>query len=228
MGYELKLADFVNLKEIHHPFQDIAFPQSPFELLGDKLLTHLHALLARLGVQGKPVVKGEVSSQALIEGPVYIAATARVEPFAYIKGPAYIGPGSEIRQGAYIRNGAYIGKQCVVGHTTEVKGSVFFDGAKASHFAYVGDSILGCGVNLGAGTKLANLKLKGNEIYFTSPNDPHERFASGLRKWGSIIGDHAQTGCNSVLSPGSILYPHTSVLPCVHFKGTLKGVASDK
>jgi NDP-sugar pyrophosphorylase family protein len=221
MAHEIKLSQFINLHGMNLPIPGWEFPSNLFDLLGEKLLFCINDLLDRLDVSGSPVIKGKVSPQAHIEGPVYIAATAHVEAFAFIKGPAYIGPGSEIRHGAYIRSGAYIGKNCVVGHTTEVKGSFFFDGAKAAHFAYVGDSILGRDVNLGAGTKLANLKLKHNEIFY---EDPHsgKKLGSGLRKWGSMIGDSAQTGCNSVLSPGTLLYPKTSVLPCTHFKGTLR------
>jgi NDP-sugar pyrophosphorylase family protein len=148
-----------------------------------------------------------------------------VEPTAYIQGPCVIGPGAEIRHGAYIRGHAWIGAKAVVGHTTEVKGAVFFDNAKAGHFAYVGDSLLGQNVNLGAGTKLANLKLKGDEVRVKHPLSG-ELIRTGLRKFSAIIGDNAQTGCNSVLSPGTLLLPNTAVLPCVHYLGTLtKGFA---
>lgn len=119
-----------------------------------------------------------------------------------------------------------MGARAVVGHTTEVKGSTFFDDAKAGHFAYVGDSVLGRGVNLGAGTKLANLKLRGNEVKVIDPNTD-KVVATGFRKMGAILGDFSQTGCNAVLSPGTILLPRTGVLPCVHYHGTLKtGIAS--
>ncbi|MBP6218524.1 MAG: hypothetical protein KA436_08060 [Oligoflexales bacterium] len=221
MSSKLQLSHFIDLQSTHSPSTRIRFPDSPFDLLGKNLLLWLEELLHELGVKSSLLNHGEVSPQAAIEGSVYIAKGAIVEPFAYIKGPAYIGPEAKVRHGAFIRDGAYIGKKAVVGHTTEVKGSVFFDGAKASHFAYVGDSILGCKVNLGAGTKLANLKLKADEIYYLDPQTGL-RCASGLRKFGSILGDGAQTGCNSVLSPGSLLLPHTHIYPAVHFHGTLK------
>jgi NDP-sugar pyrophosphorylase family protein len=191
-----------------------------FDFLGKNLAVFIESFLTELGVGEDPVLKGEVSPHAFIKGRVYVAEGAIVEETAYIQGPAYIGPGAEIRHGAYIRGNAYIGAKAVVGHTTEVKNALFFDHAKAGHFAYVGDSILGQNVNLGAGTKLANLKLKGDSIKIRLPEDGAV-LQTGLRKLGSLMGDNSQTGCNAVLSPGTILMPGTVVLPCIHFHGTL-------
>jgi NDP-sugar pyrophosphorylase family protein len=192
----------------------------PFLYLGKGLSQWLAEILDELNVGDTPMVRGKVSPHAYLDGRVYIAEGASVEPSAMISGPCYIGPGSEVRHGAYIRGHVFVGEGCVVGHTTEVKGSIFLDGAKAGHFAYVGDSILGKNVNLGAGTKLANLKFNGKEIMVRHPRD-QSLLASGLRKFGALIGDGAQTGCNSVLDPGSVLFPGTAVLPCVHHRGTL-------
>ncbi len=192
-----------------------------FELLGKPLTSRIERLLKEHGVTDKPVIRGRVSPQAILEGPVYVAEGAEVGPFAYIVGPTFIGPGAEVRHGAFIRGSVFVGAKAVVGHTTEAKGSIFLDEAKAGHFAYVGDSILGRDVNLGAGTKLANLKLQGKEVAVMHP-ETDQRVMSGLRKLGSILGDSAQTGCNAVLSPGTILFPGTGVLPCVHYLGTLK------
>ncbi len=122
-----------------------------------------------------------------------------VEPGAYVHGPAVFGEGTVIRQGAYIRGGVITGRNCVIGHTTEVKSSIFCDEAKAGHFAYIGDSILGNHVNLGAGTKISNLKMTNDEIILRIDT---EVVHTGLRKMGAIIGDHCETGCNSVLNPG--------------------------
>ena len=98
----------------------------------------------------------------------------------------------------------------MIGHTTEVKNSIFFSEAKAAHFAYVGDSILGKNVNLGAGTKLANLKFTKKEIVIEYEG---EKYKTGLKKFGAIIGDGAQTGCNSVLQPGTLLGKRSFVFP---------------
>ena len=115
-----------------------------------------------------------------------------------------IGSDTEIRQGAYIRGDCLVGKGCVVGHTTEIKGSIMMDGAKAGHFAYIGDSILGNDVNLGAGTKLANLKMMAGSIVVTADK---KRYDTGRRKLGAILGDRTETGCNSVTSPGTLMGP---------------------
>ena len=214
---------FFDLKQIYlgHQF-DVS---DLFELLGAKLTQRLEALLREYEVHGNPVVRGEVSPHAILEGPVFVGEGATIGPFAYVQGPCFIAPHAEVRHGAFIRGSVYVGPKAVVGHTTEVKGSIFFDDAKAGHFAYVGDSILGPHVNLGAGTKLANLKIKGNEVKVVHP-ETDAIVASGLRKLGSILGEGVQTGCNAVLSPGSLLLPKTAVMPCVHYHGTLrKGIA---
>jgi len=169
-------------------------------------------------------IEGDVSPKAHIEGEgVVIEKGAKVEAFAFIKGPCFIGAGSEIRHSAYIRGNVYIGKNCVVGHSTEVKHSIFFDGAKAGHFNYIGDSILGSDVNLGAGTKIANLKITPGNVHL-KVND--KNINSGLRKFGAIIGDSTETGCNSVLNPGTLLAAKSKVFPTasafgVHLKKTL-------
>ena len=139
-----------------------------------------------------------------------------VEPGAFIKGPVIIGGDSQIRQGAYIRGDCIVGKRCVVGHTTEMKGSVLLDGAKAPHFAYVGDSLLGRDVNLGAGTKLANLKMIPGSVIVTVEK---KRYDTGRRKLGAILGDHTETGCNSVTSPGTLMGPSSIVYSGVAVPG---------
>lgn len=135
-----------------------------------------------------------------------------VESGAMIKAPAIIGDHSEVRQGAYMRGNCLVGRRCVVGHSTEVKHSVLLDDAKAGHFNYLGDSILGNEVNLGAGTKLANLRfLPGNVLVRT----PQGQVDSGLRKFGAILGDRCQTGCNSVTNPGTVIGRDAFLLPNV-------------
>jgi len=133
-----------------------------------------------------------------------------VEPFSIIFSPAYFSQGTHIRHGAYIRGSIYTGEKAVIGHTTEVKNSIFLSFAKASHFAYVGDSILGKDVNLGAGTKLANLKFTKKEIILTINN---KVINTALKKLGAILGDRSQTGCNSVLQPGTLLGKDSFVYP---------------
>ncbi len=169
--------------------------------------------------------EGKISSQAYLEDPhlIYIAPGVVVEAGAYIKGPCYIGKNTEVRHGAYIRGLAIIDEECVVGHTTEVIRSVLLKGAKAGHFAYIGDSILGNHVNLGAGTKLANLRLDRKEIQIKWDG---KKIPTGLKKFGAILGDRAETGCNSVTNPGTIMGKESVCYPCFNGSGVVpeKGV----
>ncbi len=163
------------------------------------------------------ILLGDVSPQAHLKGDkIYISKNAKVEPGAFIKGPCYIDEGAQIRHGAYLRGNVFVGKNCVVGHCTEVKHSVFLDGAKAGHFNYIGDSILGNNINLGAGTKIANLKMISGSIKIKIGLISMD---TKLKKFGAILGDNTQTGCNSVLNPGFILAPKSFVFPNVSAYG---------
>ncbi|CAK8712171.1 MAG: transferase hexapeptide (six repeat-containing protein) [Candidatus Electronema aureum] len=133
-----------------------------------------------------------------------------IESGALIKEPAVIGDCTEIRQGAYLRGYCLAGKRCVLGHATEVKHSIFLNDAKAGHFAYLGDSILGNEANLGAGTKFANLRFLPGNVSIKTPSGVLD---SGLRKFGAILGDRVQTGCNSVTNPGTLLGKDSLLMP---------------
>lgn len=139
-----------------------------------------------------------------------------LEPGCYIKGPCFLGENCTVRHGAYIRGDFIAGKDCVIGHDTEIKNSIFLDGVHAAHFAYVGDSILGNHVNLGAGTKCANLKFDGTTIVLHIEG---ETIKTGMRKFGAIIGDSSQTGCNSVTNPGTLLGRQVFCYPCMNVHG---------
>lgn len=223
MDAAVSLSDFVDLTKALHGSR--MTESNPFAYVGKGLGVFVEALLTELGVGTDPVIHGTVMPGAVISGRVYVAAGAVVEPGAFVQGPTYIGPGAEIRHCAYVRGMVYVGPKAVVGHTSEVKGSLLFDHAKAAHFAYVGDGILGIDVNLGAGTKLANLPLRRSVIRVKHPKTG-AIFSTGLTKFSAIMGDGAQTGCNAVLSPGTLMLPGTMVMPCTHFRGTLvSGVA---
>ena len=148
------------------------------------------------------------------KGRVIIDPTAKIEPSTHFIGPCYIGPEAIIRHGAYIRENSWICSRALVGHCSEVKHSILLPGSKAPHFNYVGDSILGKGVNLGAGVKLSNLRNDGGEVFLRIEG---KRIASGLRKFGAILGEDTQLGCNAVTNPGTVLgcksvvWPNTSV-----------------
>jgi len=139
-----------------------------------------------------------------------------VEPGAVIKGPTYIGANTQIRQGAYIRGTVLVGSNCVVGHSTEIKNSIMLPGAHAAHFAYVGDSILGNRVNLGAGSRLANLKLDQTNV---TVRVAEQTYDTGLRKLGAIVGDRVEIGCNAVLNPGTLLGPGCMAYPLTLLRG---------
>ncbi|RJR18975.1 MAG: glucose-1-phosphate thymidylyltransferase [Desulfobacteraceae bacterium] len=145
-------------------------------------------------------------------GDIQIGKGSVIEPGAFIKGPTIIGDFTEVRQGAYVRGTCLVGNRCVVGHTTELKSAVMLNGSKAGHFAYIGDSILGNDVNLGAGTKLANLKIISQDVTVRIEG---KVFHTGLRKMGAILGDRVEMGCNSVSNPGVVMGKGSMVYPCV-------------
>lgn len=157
-----------------------------------------------------------VGASVIMAGAVLLGQTIQIgrgvliETGAMIKEPAIIGDCNEVRQASYLRGYCLSGKRCVLGHTTEIKHSIFLNDAKAGHFAYLGDSILGGNANLGAGTKMANLRfLPGNVQIKTK----EATLDSGLRKFGAILGDGAQTGCNSVTNPGTLLGKDSILMP---------------
>jgi carbonic anhydrase/acetyltransferase-like protein (isoleucine patch superfamily) len=150
---------------------------------------------------------------------IFVGRGAKIEPTALIKGPAIIGGGCEIRQGAYLRGWVIAGEKCTLGHSTEIKNSILMNHTEAGHFNYVGDCVIGSFVNLGAGAKFANLKFRSAddkknglfpEIAFTLEKTAVK---TGLSKFGAILGDYCEVGCNAVLSPASILYPDCRVFP---------------
>ena len=147
---------------------------------------------------------------------IIVHESATVEAGAYLIGPCYIGPRAVVRSGAYVREYSWICADAVVGHATEIKHSVLLPGAKAPHFNYVGDSVLGSGVNLGAGTKLSNLRNDGGEVHLRHAGN---RIPSGLRKFGAVLGEGTATGCNSVTNPGVVLGCNSVVWPNVTVTG---------
>ena len=167
-------------------------------------------LLVELSGRVLPGASVLCAGAVFMDAEIEIGRGVLVEPGALLKGPLFIGDFTEVRQGAYVRGNCYVGSRCVVGHTTEMKNTIMLDGAKAGHFAYLGDSILGREVNLGAGTKLANLKLTRETVRVRVEGKYYD---TGLRKLGAILGDGVQTGCNSVTNPGTLLGPESLVLP---------------
>lgn len=163
------------------------------------------------------VIEGELEEGVHLVHPelISIGKGTRVEAGAYIVGPCLIGAECELRHGAYLRGGILAADHVVIGHATEVKNSIFMHGAQAGHFAYVGDSIVGNFVNVGAGTKFANLRFDRKPVRV-------QGVETGMRKLGAILADGAQTGCNCVTSPGTIVMRYATILPCSHVKGVIE------
>ncbi|MFT4549284.1 MAG: NDP-sugar pyrophosphorylase family protein [Verrucomicrobiales bacterium] len=166
----------------------------------------------------RPAINGDVSEQAFVGSPIFIGEGTVVEPGATIKGPVWIGKNCTVRSGAYIRENVIVGDGCLLGNSSEFKNCILFDEVDVPHFSYVGDSIMGCGSHLGAGVILSNVKLDSQEVQIS-----HEggRIATGLRKFGAIIGDGTEIGSNSVVSPGSILGKDCILYPGTHWHGVL-------
>ena len=152
----------------------------------------------------------------LVGEEIQIGDGCNIEAGAFIRGPVILGPGCEVRHGAYIRGDIVAGSGCLFGHTSEFKNVILLDGAKAPHFNYVGDSILGSGVNMGAGSKLSNVKMIHGNV---SVRADGESIDSGLRKFGAVLGDGVEVGCNAVLNPGTILGPGSIVYPNTSVRG---------
>lgn len=147
---------------------------------------------------------------------VWLGEGVSLEPTAIVKGPAVIGDNTSIRQGAYLRGNVLVGRHCVLGHATEVKNSVIMDHSEAGHFNYLGDSILGAYVNMGAGSRLANLQFRTSqekEEGFIRPMCLTDIKGAEMEKMGSVVGDHVELGCNSVICPGTFIGKHSWVYP---------------
>ena len=205
---------FFDLSAFAHAalFDDLAFVWQALPAIGAYAR-------AQLAAAYQPALLGTVADGAYLVNPelIYLGEGSIIEPGAYVAGPCIIGRHCEIRHGAYVRGDVILGDFAIVGHASEVKNSIFLNGAHAPHFAYVGDSILGNRVNLGAGTKLSNLALTSHKDPVTyKRNTIHvevngQMVDTGLAKMGAIMGDDAQTGCNSVLNPGCIIGPRTLI-----------------
>ena len=149
---------------------------------------------------------------------VWIAKDATVFPSAYIGAPCIIDHGAEVRHCAFIRGSAIVGKGCVVGNSVELKNVVLFDSVQTPHYNYVGDSILGYKSHMGAGSITSNVKSDKTLVVVKSGA---ERIETGLKKFGAILGDNVEVGCNSVLNPGSVLGRGVSVYPTSSVRGVI-------
>jgi len=166
----------------------------------------------------RPARKCRIEGHAHIGELVFIGDGTVIEDGVMIKGPAIIGRNCELRHNAYLREDVIVGDGCVLGNSCEFKHSLLFNKAKVPHFGYVGDSILGYQAHLGAGVKVSNVKLVPGNIMIEIDGEPYD---TGLRKFGAIVGDNTDIGCNSVLNPGTIIGRGSVIYPNTNWRGIL-------
>ncbi len=152
------------------------------------------------------------------EGNIWVARSAKVFPSAYIGGPAIIDEEAEIRQSAFIRGSAIVGKGAVVGNSTELKNVILFNKVQVPHYNYVGDSILGYKAHMGAGSITSNVKSDKTLVVVHAGEESYE---TGLKKFGAMLGDNVEVGCNSVLNPGTVIGKCSNVYPTSMVRGVI-------
>jgi len=178
----------------------------------------LSRIKAYLAEHARSDLKNICHGRAFIGENVCIGEGTEVEDGVMIKGPAIIGRNCQIRHGAYFRENVIVGDECVVGNSTELKNVLMFNKSVAPHFNYVGDTILGYGTHLGAGVKISNVKLVPGTIVVLADG---VRIDTGLRKFGALLGDHVEIGCNAVLNPGTIIGRGSVLYPNINWRGVL-------
>lgn len=139
-------------------------------------------------------------------------------PTAYLGAPCIIGPETEVRHGAFVRGSALVGASCVVGNSVELKNVILFDGVQTPHYNYVGDSILGYKSHMGAGSITSNVK---SDKTLVAVRDGERRIETGRKKFGAVLGDYVEIGCNSVLNPGTVIGRDTHVYPVSSVRGAV-------
>ncbi len=202
-------ADLFDLTQTEHTalFEGCDHAWQAIARIAEHLRTHLH-----------PGLHNRCEGSAWIGDQVFIGEGTVVEDGAMIRGPAIIGRNCRIRHNAYIRENVIVGDDCLVGNACELKNAVLFNRCEVPHLNYVGDSILGFKAHLGAGVKLSNVKLVPGLITVLHEG---KSWDTGLQKFGALVGDEAQVGCNAVLNPGSILGRRACVFPNVTWHGYL-------
>ncbi len=201
--------DFLDLNHTEH--------QKLFEG-GAPVWDALKQIASYLRFRMKPAVEGRLVGKPFISDAVFIGKGTVIEHGAMIKGPAWIGENCEIRNGCYIRENVIVGNGVVLGNSCEFKNCIVLDEAQVPHFNYVGDSILGYKSHLGAGVILSNVRLDRAEIVVMG----HEgAIPTGMKKFGAIVGDRTEIGCNAVISPGSLLGRDCIIYPGAHFRGVV-------
>ncbi len=202
----LRIRDLYDLNETAAG-EFLASYEYPWEALGD-IKEFIISLGRKLEQTGEYELKGE---------NIWIAKDAKVAPTASITGPCVICTGAEVRHCAFIRGSALVGEGCVVGNSTELKNVILFNHVQVPHYNYVGDSILGAYAHMGAGSITSNVKGDKKNVTVLLPDGT--RVETGKRKFGAMLGDRAEIGCNTVLNPGSVVGRNTQVYPLSFVRG---------
>ncbi|MFG6353198.1 MAG: UDP-N-acetylglucosamine pyrophosphorylase [Oscillospiraceae bacterium] len=153
-------------------------------------------------------------------GGVWVHQTAQIAHSAFLGAPCIIGPNTEVRHCAFIRGSALVGGGCVVGNSVELKNVILFDNVQVPHYNYVGDSILGYKSHMGAGSITSNVKSDKTPVTVKNGGEPIE---TGRKKFGAVLGDCVEVGCNSVLNPGTVIGPRTNIYPLSCVRGAVPG-----
>ena len=203
---ECKISNLYNLNETiaKEIFEDVTYPW--------EVLPKIHDFIIKLGNTL------DTNKYDKLEEDIWIAKTAKIMPTAYIKGPAIIGENAEIRHCAFIRGNAIIGEGAVVGNSTELKNVILFNKVQVPHYNYVGDSILGYKSHMGAGSITSN--VKSDKKLVVVKNDK-EQIETGIKKFGSMIGDEVEVGCGSILNPGAVIGKNTNIYPLSSVRGVI-------
>ena len=175
-------------------------------------LAGIKSLIVALGEGLDPEEYREVSPQ------VWVHRTAKVAPTAFLGAPCIIGAETEVRHCAFIRGSALVGEHCVVGNSVELKNVILFDNVQTPHYNYVGDSILGYKSHMGAGSITSNVKQDQRPVMVHTPEGNME---TGLKKFGAMLGDFVEVGCNSVLNPGTVIGRHSNIYPLSSVRGVV-------
>lgn len=201
---EMKIKNLYNLNETIAVdlFEGLTYPW--------EVLPKISAFIKELGAKLPKDEYDEVSEN------VWIAKSAKVAPTANVNGPAIIGRDAEVRHCAFIRGNAIVGEGAVVGNSTELKNVVLFNKVQVPHYNYVGDSVLGYKSHMGAGSITSNVKSDKTLVVIKSSE---ENIETGLKKFGAMLGDEVEVGCNSVLNPGTVIGRHTNIYPTSMVRG---------
>lgn len=203
---ECKVCNLYNLEETMAKdlLQSVNYPWEALEKINDYIL--------EIGKSLNPEKYDKVGED------VWIAKTAKIMPTAYIKGPAIIGENAEVRHCAFIRGKAIVGEGAVVGNSTELKNVILFNKVQVPHYNYVGDSILGYKAHMGAGSITSNVKADKKLVVVKNGK---EEIQTGIKKFGAMLGDEVEVGCNSVLNPGTVVGKNSNIYPLSCVRGVI-------